>query len=172
MDELISIIKSVKYGKSVGHDSIPSEILKLLILRDMLLKFFNKCFIAGVTPAEWSKSLIPPLQKGRNKDSTILSNYRGVSLLAHIYKIFKQLLNNRLSYYLESTNLLADKQNGFRKGRACIDHIFTLTSVIRNRKLLNKSTFCCFIAVAKTFDTVDRNCLLHQCLKFGICGNL
>ena len=63
MDELISVKKSAKGGKSVGHDSIPSEILKLPILRDMLLKFFNKCFIAGVIPDEWSKSLITPLQK-------------------------------------------------------------------------------------------------------------
>ena len=141
-------------------------------MRNVLLVFFNKCFTSGIIPEEWSKSLVTPLLKGKAKDSTTLNNYRGISLLSHVYKIFTGLLNKRLTNYLESTGRLADEQNGFRKGRSCIDHIYALTSIIRNRKLSNKSTYCCFIDMAKAFDSVDRKLLLHQCLKYGIGGNL
>ena len=172
MEEFQEVLKRVKNGKAVGHDSIPNEILKSPLIGEVLIKFFNKCFTSGLVPDEWSKSLIMPLLKGRNKDSTKLNNYRGISLLPHIYKIYTGLLNQRLTVYLESNGLMADEQNGFRKGRACIDHIYTLTTIIKNRKLANKSTFCCFVDMAKAFDSVDRNCLLHQCLKYGIGGNL
>ena len=138
----------------------------------MLLKFLNLCFSSGVIPDDWTKALIKPLKKRGNKDSLLLSNYRCVSLLPNIYKLYSQILKIRLSYYLEDKGLLCDEQNGFRKGRSCMDHLYALSTIIRNRIIDNLSTYCCFVDMAKAFDSVAWNTLLHQCLKYGISGKL
>ena len=77
-----------------------------------------------------------------------------------------------LSFHCFPVNeeLLVDEQNGFRKNRACIDHVFSLTSIIRNRKGAGLSTFSCFIDMQKAFDWVDRDLLLYKLLNLGIGG--
>ena len=72
-----------------------------------------------------------------------------------------------------TNNLLSDTQNGFRAGRSCIDHIFSLITILRNRKLSNKETFLCFIDFRRAFDSVN-HVLLFNILssQFGIVGKI
>ena len=53
-------------------------------------------------------------------------------------------LNCRLQKFFEESNILVDEQNGFRAARSCMDHIFALITILRNRKAQNKSTYLCF----------------------------
>lgn len=69
--------------------------------------------------------------------------------------------------YLEDNNLLVDEQNGFRRERSCADHVFTLNSIIQNRK----ETFVAFIDLQKAFDKVDRDLLKFSLLHNGIDGD-
>ncbi len=70
-------------------------------------------------------------------------------------------------------NIFAEEQNGFRKGRSCEDHFYSLTSIIQNRLATNKSTFCCFIDMEKAFDWIHRDLLLYKLLKlYNIDGKL
>lgn len=77
--------------------------------------------------------------------------------------MFSGILNNRL--YIETNGILVDEQNGFRKHRACIDHIYVLSSVIRARLQENKS---CFVDFKKAFDWVNRDLLKYKLLSIGI----
>ena len=76
------------------------------------------------------KAIIKPIPKNAQNDPRVPLNYRGVSLLSTVSKLFSGILNNRLVAFLDSENLLVDEQNGFRKSRACIDHIFILTTIM------------------------------------------
>ena len=69
---------------------------------------------------------------------------------------------------MESNNLQADEQNGFRANRSCEDHIFTLNSLIRN----NVNVYAAFIDLKKAFDFVDRDMLLYKLIKNGIDGKV
>ena len=60
-------------------------------------------------------------------------NYRGVSLISCVAKTCSRLLNNRIVYYCNELELFADKQNGFRPGRSCDDHIFSLSNIIKGK---------------------------------------
>ena len=73
---------------------------------------------------------------------------------------------------MENNNILVDEQNGFRASRSCIDHIFVLVTVLRNRKQLGKDTFLAFIDYKKAFDSVERNLLLYKLAKTGINGRM
>ena len=87
-------------------------------------------------------------------------------------KLFSSILNVRLQKYLESNELLADEQNGFRNKRSCIDHLFTLVTVLRNRKELKKDTFLAFIDFHKAFDSINRGLLLYKLGKIGVNGKM
>ena len=95
-------------------------------------------------------------------------NYRGISLLSCISKLYSSIMNKRITQYLEENDILAEEQNGFRSGRSCEDHVFTLSSVIRN----NASVFMAFIDLKKAFDFVDRNMLLYKLLQTNINGKM
>ena len=75
-------------------------------------------------------------------------------------------------YYLEDNDLLVDTQNGFRRKRSCLDHIFSLTSIIRNRQSQGQNTFVAFIDMEKAFDRVDRNLMMYKLWCCNIDGNM
>jgi hypothetical protein len=85
--------------------------------------------------------------------------------------MYSKLLNTRLQKYLDENNILVNEQNGFRASRSCIDHIYTLCTILRNRKLLGQDTFLAFIDFQKAFDSVERNFLLYKLSKIGVIGN-
>ena len=85
-------------------------------------------------------------------------------------KGFSYILNKRLLTYLESNNILVEEQNGFRKGRSCQDHIFSLSSVIKSRINKKKHTFCCFVNYFAAFDFVDRTLLIYALKNVGVDG--
>ena len=87
--------------------------------------------------------------KNYKNDPRIPLNYKGISLISTVCKLYNNILNKRLISYLDSNNIIEDEQNGFRKDRACENHIHTLTPIIRNRKTSNLSTFACFVDMAK-----------------------
>ncbi len=64
--------------------------------------------------------------------------------------------------------LFADEQNGFHKGRSCIDHTFVLSSIIRNRKAKGQSTYIAYIYFENAFDWIDRKLLFHKLMSIGI----
>ena len=171
--ELDKACDHMKSGKAVGPDMIPNEVLKQDGLRRLLLEFVNMCFINNVIPSVWRKAIIAPIPKSSSKDPCVPLNYRGISLLSCIYKLYSSLLNMRLTDHCERNGYIVDEQNGFRSKRSCQDHIYVLSTVIRNRKACGESTFCAFIDFRKAFDWVHRDLLLYKLhTKFDIHGRL
>ncbi len=97
--------------------------------------------------------------------------YRGIALLCSTYKIYCHIFNARMCNWLPDNNVLVDEQNGFRRLRSCIDHMFSLYSILQNRLLSKNETFCCFVDLKKAFDSVDRDCLWFKLLSLGVHGN-
>jgi len=170
-NELRYAIRKLKNKKANGPDCIPNEVIKTGKLDVLLLKLFQICFNNGIAPSIWKKSIVVPIPKNTLLDPCTPLNYRGISLLSCIYKLYTSILNNRLAQFNDTQNLIADEQNGFRRDRSCLDHIFTLSTIIRNRKNQNLSTFCAFIDFQKAFDWINKDILLYKLLKkFNIHG--
>ena len=171
MDVKKALTKS-KIKKAVGIDNLPNEILKSNNTLCMLHIFLAKVFDSGIMPKLWKTAIIKPLPKSSTIDPRLPLQYRGVSLLSTVYKIFSSILNRRISDAAESNGLIVDEQNGFRRERSCEDHIYSLTTVIRNRKMQGLSTYTAFIDMEKAFDRVDRSLLLWKLLNMGINGKI
>jgi len=161
-DEILKVVAKAKKGKAMGPDNIPYDVLKSEVSIDMLTILFNKCYSSGYVPSLWTRAYIKPIPKGNNMDKFIPTNYRGISLLSCIGKLYSSVINSRLLGFLETHNMLVDEQNGFRSTRACVDHLYSLTSIIRNIKLMNKDTLVCFIDMAKAFDHLNRTLMFNK----------
>ena len=165
--EVKTIVDASKRQKAVGVDGIPNELLKHTAVVELLFELFNTCLRNQMIPDTWQATIIKPIPKN-NPFSIDPLQYRGLSLQCCIYKIFSAILNNRLVTHLDHEDLLSDTQNGFRKNRSCLHHIFVLTSIIRNKCNENKNgIIAAFVDFRKAFDITDRNLLYSSLYEKG-----
>ena len=169
LDEVRKAINKAKAGKAVGYDNIPNEVMKSNSAIQLMKTLFDSIFKSTQIPSLWKRAIIKPIPKNASIDAKDPMQYRAISLLSTVYKTYTSILNNRLLKFAEM-NILHDEQNGFRPGRSCNDHIYSLTAILRHRILQKKSTFVSFIDAEKAFDRVDRNLLLFKLLKYGVNG--
>ena len=121
MFELENALKKLKNNKSPGFDNVINEFLKLNtpLFKEVLLYIFNALFNNSYFPEAWSIGLIIPIFKKGNPDSP--ENYRGITLLSCVGKLFTSLINTRLNVWAESNNKFDKNQYGFRDKRSTID---------------------------------------------------
>ena len=103
--EVASVIEALKNKKSCGRDGISSEILKSCspINERYLALAFNKCIDEGVFPDIFKLAKVVPLfKKGDKKDP---ANYRPISLLRSLSKVFEKILNNRMIRFTKKNDL-------------------------------------------------------------------
>ena len=133
LEEIKKVIHKLKLNKSTGLNGIQNECIKQPDVTIIIWKLISLLFTTSLVPTVWLKAIIQPISKGSDKDPFIPLNYRGISLLSCVSKTYTSFLNNRLIKHCEENDIIADEQNGFRKGRSCSDHIFSLASIIKNR---------------------------------------
>ena len=100
---------------SSGHDGISNKLLKLVKneLKKLLTLIINQMITTGIFPESFKISKITPLYK--KGDHSLLTNYRPISLLPTISKVFERIIYDQMYEYLNENNLLAKEQYGFRK---------------------------------------------------------
>lgn len=170
--EVENSICRAKLKRAAGLDGIPAEVLRNPACVDLLYKMINFCFENGSVPSEWNTGVIKPIPKSDANDPRNPLSYRGICLISVPCKIYADILNVRLSDWIEQNNAVVDEQNGFRRKRSCMEHIYTLYSVINKRKQQRQSTFVCFVDAKKAFDTVQRDCLWYKLMSLGIKGKI
>jgi hypothetical protein len=168
--EVGDIVKNMKTDSATGWDGIPSRFLKLScrFIAPVLTYIFNLCLSSGVFPNSFKKAIITPVFKQGNRDD--INNYRPISVLPALSKVFEKLLNKRLIKYLENENLLAQSQFGFRAGKSTEDAVRDLTESIVGNLDKRKKCVGIFLDLAKAFDTVSIPILLNKMEGMGIRG--
>ena len=129
ISEVSTAIKKLKNNKSSGEDNIVSELLKYggPELHREIHKLITNIWNQEEIPAEWLSSVIIPIHK--KGDKTICGNYRGISLLSTTYKVFSNVLYERIYPYYEE--IVEDYQGGFRKEKSVTDQCFILGQIDR-----------------------------------------
>ena len=127
-EEIIAAIRSLKKGKSAGHDSLNAELFKAEpdFEAQVLQPLFGTIWEEKQWPDGWMEGVIMKiLKKGALRNC---NNWRGITLLSVPSKILAKLIIKRISEAVDQQ--LRQEQAGFRKGRECIDQIFTLRNII------------------------------------------
>lgn len=171
--EIEKAVCSLKNNKAGGLDMIVNEHIKncykLPNMRIILLKLFNIVFDSGYVPTSWSTGNIIPIYKQKG-DQTDPSNYRPITLLSCLGKLFTRILNDRLQQYSDKYDKISQNQAGFRKRFSTTDHIFALHMLINLVQNRRNKLFCAFIDLKRAFDTVWRDGLFHKMKLFNING--
>ena len=113
-DEIIKIVNSFP-NKNTHINDIPVFVLKLVLLKisELLSYLFNECISEGIYPDTLKVGRVIPIFK--SGDSTNISNYRPISTLLTVNKIFEKILHNRLVCFFEYHNIINEYQFEFRK---------------------------------------------------------
>lgn len=171
--ELTNILNSIPNGKAVGTDCISNEFLKHLpdLGKDWLVEILNYILVSEKTPLEWASSAtIMLFKKG---DPMNPANYRPITLLNHLYKLFAQVIQNRLYKWADENGLLPESQAGFRKERSCEDQIFCLNAAIQINLSKNKGkVYALFIDFARAFSSIPHEKLWDKLLWLGVSSKI
>ena len=152
-----------KNNKAAGFDRLINEYFQNCpdIVIKLATKLFNLVLNTGIVPKDWCLGMIQPIFKNKG-DNQNPDNYRGITLLNSIGKLFTSCINTRLTCFVESAGLIDENQAGFRQGYCTMDHIFVLNSLIELYLHKQKRIYACFVDYRKAFDLVDRSSLWQK----------
>ena len=164
-------IDKLENKSSSGHDGISNKLLKLLKmeLSKSLTLIINQMITTGIFPDSFKISKITPLFK--KGDVSLLSNYRPISLLPTISKIFERILYNQLYKYFNSNKLLAEQHYGFRTNHSTEFAAVKLVDTISKEMESGSTPTALYIDLSKAFDTLSFDILLYKLNYYGVKGN-
>ena len=161
-----------KFKSSMGSglDGIANFFLKagLPILAEFLCDIFNLSLATGVFLDCWKVARVAPIFK--NGEQTDRSNYRPISVLPVLSRVFEKLVYNQLYEYLEENKHLFLHQSGFRSLHSVVTSLLNNTNDWYVNIDNGKYTAMVFINLKKAFDTVNHQILLAKLKKYGTDG--
>lgn len=163
-EEVHLALKNVKNGKAAGVDGILPEFIKNLGPRSRLwlARFFTSVANKGTLPKAWREAKVVAILKP-NKPGNDSRNYRPISLLSVVYKLFERLLLRRISPLLERS--IPMEQAGFRSGRNCCEQVLALTTYVENGFQNKMKSGVVFLDLSAAYDTVWKRGLLLKLAK-------
>ena len=168
MEELDSAIKLLKTNKASGPDNIVNEFLihASPVVKLFILILFNKILELECFPSSWAVGrVVPVFKKG---DANNANNYRGLTIISCLAKLFTKIMNDRLTLWVDSEQILTDAQYGFRKKRSTVDCLFIIQGLIDIIFAKGLKLYVCFIDYEKAYDLIDRACMFHKLVRLNI----
>ena len=161
-DQVVSFISRFDASKATGIDGLGPRIIKLAahVIAPSITKLINRSIITGIFPSQLKLAKVFPIYKGETKSDP--SNYRPISILPTISKIFEKHINHHLMGYLNKYKLIHESQSGFGQKHSCQTALVNLidhwTACIDKGDIIGTL----FVDFRKAFDVVDHSILINK----------
>ena len=170
-EDVENIINNLDPSKSTGVDEISPKLIKegkqQLVFH--LTNVYNISIEAGIYPDCHKVARCIPIFKN-NGDALSIINYRPISIITSIGKIFEKLIAKNLTDYLNNFNIICENQHGFRKHRNTQTALLDFTNKISNTLDQGSKAVGVFLDLSKAFDTVNHEILLQKLNYYGCTG--
>ena len=166
-EEVATQINQLKANKAAGPDGLSPGLLKLLPVQWILVltTIFQGIFSSAKYPEPWTNSKLFTIFKKGNP--ALPSNYRGITLIDGLAKLFDMVLNARLTRWFTPTR----EQAGAQAGRGCLEHILTLRLITDHARRKKTKLYVTFVDFSAAYDRVPRAALFDRLRRMG-CGSV
>lgn len=170
-DEIIKLINNME-SKSTVLTALPIFLFKIIAhqIAPILATIFNESLVEGVFPDCLKIARVIPIFKAGN--SKLTKNYRPISMLPFVSKIFEKLMCTRVNDYLNSRRILSKRQFGFIKNSSTSDALLEFIDNILESLDNKHSIIAVFLDFSKAFDTVNHAILLKKMYHLGFRGSI
>ncbi|GFW16139.1 probable RNA-directed DNA polymerase from transposon X-element [Trichonephila clavipes] len=164
--EVLSYVQRLKPRKSPGLDQISNRMIKNLPLKFLLFitLLINQLFKNSYFPNSWKTAVVIPILKP-DKDSALPSNYRPISLLSCLSKVYEFVLLQRLNQHCAAFNFIIPQQCGFRPKCSTVHQLLRVTELIHSGFAKHEATGILFLDIAKAFDKIWHDGLLIKLIR-------
>jgi hypothetical protein len=169
-DDILRHLLKLKPSSASGDDALPGFILKdcAQILVTPLHFLYNLILTTSVYPCLWKVGKICPIFKSGKKN--IISNYRPVTILPHISKVFESIIYSYI--YTNVQNVISEHQHGFFRGRSTSTNLSCISHFISAALDKNTQVDVIYTDFSKAFDRIDHNILLNKLRHFEFSDSL
>ena len=170
--DVLDLLNAMNQKKASGPDLISQEMLKLAgdAIAPSLTMLFNHCLNKSYFPKIWKRANVIPLHKKDEKD--IINNYRPISLLSCVGKLFERAVFKYVYNFLRDTGAISLKQSGFKPGDSTVYQLAHLYHIFTEALDKQKDIRVVFCDISKAFDRVWHPGLLSKLSRIGITGKL
>ena len=162
------LLSSLNPCKSTGIDKIPAKIIRIVapIIANSLTRIFNTAIYSETVPSEWKLARVIPLHK--NGPRNMLNNYRPISILPIVSKVFEKGLYGQLYDYFVVNNSLSQNQFGFRQFHSTASALLDSTNEWFINMDRGQFNIAVFLDLQKAFDTINHNILIKKLDLYGL----
>uniref|UniRef100_A0A0K8VMK1 RNA-directed DNA polymerase from mobile element jockey n=1 Tax=Bactrocera latifrons TaxID=174628 RepID=A0A0K8VMK1_BACLA len=168
LSEFKYALSSVK-GKTPGLDNISYPMIENLpiSIKIRLVELYNNIFDTAVYPQYWKTSNIIPILKP-GKLSTDVNNYRPISLLSCLGKVFEKIIGTRLAWFARRNNLISPRQIAYKKGHGTIDTLLLFDNFVTTALSSKNHVSLLSLDFEKAFDRIGMHVILKQLQKWKV----
>ena len=152
----------------LGYDSCILKLSSELICSSLTI-LFNMSLSNGEIPNEWKKARVTPVYKNKGSKQDP-NNFRPISGIGHIPKLFEKLVDSQLREYLQSHSFITHSQSAFMKLHSTQTSLHNVIEYVLDNINENEINDICMFDLAKCFDTVDHKLLFLKLSKYGLNG--
>ena len=169
--EVENIFSKLKTNKS-HINSIPVNVFKsvMSIISPAMCALYNSSINESIFPEIFKTARVTPIHKTGSFND--VKNYRPISILPTLSKVFERLTYNRLIIFLDNNDILSNHQFGFRKGFNTIGAVNDLLEIFYESLNCGKISISVFLDLSKAFDTLDHNILISKLEHIGVRGSI
>ena len=166
--QVLKYLKNLKRKCATGLDDIPACYMKdiAFVVAKPLTHVINLSLSSGIVPNCLKSARVTPIYKSGSNQT--FENYRPISILPVISKIYEKCVHKQLMDYLESNHLLAPNQYGYRSKRSTELATAYFCDSIRRSMDDGKLTGAIFVDLSKAFDTIGHSTIINKLPSFGI----
>ena len=169
--DVIKAIDKLPSKTSSGVDGISPVLLKHIKheISKPVTSILNQCLTTGIFPDKLKIAKVVPIYK--SDDESIFNNYRSISVLPALSKVFEKIVFNQTYAYVDDHNQFFGNQYGFRKKHSTELAVSEVIDIITNQLDKRLTPMNIYLDLSKAFDTLDYEILIHKLQYYCVSGS-